>query len=157
MTQEPSNFTQSGGLRAFVLSWRFVLILFYSAVALVFVSVVGSIVVNAFKNHGLVPPPSTLVRYDCSTGTMPFVLMYLHGTERVKISSATGVLEGTLHNNQFDWGSFGNDPSQLGFLPPQAISAEDTQSLSLQAADATAMRCARAAPASGGAAAKQPA
>ena len=125
--------------------------------AVVFVSVVGSIVVNAVKNHGLVPPPSTLVRYDCSTGAAPFVLMYLHGTERVKISSATGVLEGTLHNNQFDWGSFGNDPSQLGFLPPQAISAEDTQSLSLQAIGATAMRCARAAPASGGAAAKQPA
>ena len=157
MTDETPSNPDRGGLSSFVLSWRFVLVLFYGAVAVVFVSVVGSIVVNAVKNHGLVPPPSTLVRYDCSTGAAPFVLMYLHGTERVKISSATGVLEGTLHNNQFDWGSFGNDPSQLGFLPPQAISAEDTQSLSLQAADATAMRCARAAPASGDAAAKQPA
>ncbi|MFM6993266.1 MAG: hypothetical protein ACKOWD_18755 [Rhodoferax sp.] len=157
MTSKAPSSSDSRGLRSFVFSWRFVLVLFYSAVALVFLTVVGSIVVNAVKNHGLVPPPSTLVRYDCNSGNAPFVLLYLHGTERVKISSASGVLEGTLHNNQFDWGSFANDASQLGFLPPRAISAEDTQSLSLQAADATAMRCTRAAPASGSTAAKQPA
>ena len=157
MTQDPPYAPNRGGLRAFVLSWRFVLVLFYGAVALVFVSVVGSIVVNAVKNHGLVPPPSTLVRYDCSTGTTPFVLMYLHGTERVKISSASGVLEGTLHNNQLDWGSFGSDASQLGFLPPKAISAEDPRTLTLKAADASALQCTRAAPASGEASAKQPA
>ena len=157
MTPETPTSPAGGGLRAFVFSWRFVLALFYTAVALVFLTVVGSIVVNAVKNHGLVPPPSTLVRYDCSTGTTPFVLMYLHGTERVKISSASGVLEGTLHNNQFDWGAFANDSSQLGFLPPHAISAEDTQNLSLQAADAIAMRCTRAVSASGSTVAKQPA
>ena len=155
MTQDAPSSSDSGGLRSFVLSWRFVLVLFYSAVALVFVSVVGSIVVNAVKNHGLVPPPSTLVRYDCSSGNAPFVLLYLHGTERVKISSASGVLEGTLHNNQFDWGSFGNDASQLGFLPPKAISAEDPHSLTLQASDATALHCTRAAAAGGSATAKQ--
>ena len=155
MTDETPSNPDRGGLSSFVLSWRFVLVLFYGAVAVVFVSVVGSIVVNAVKNHGLVPPPSTLVRYDCSTGAAPFVLMYLHGTERVKISSATGVLEGTLHNNQFDWGSFAGDANQLGFLPPIAISAEDPQSLSLQASDATALRCSRAAPASSAVAVKQ--
>lgn len=157
MTQPAASTPERSAVRSFIFSWRFVLVLFYGAVALVFLTVVGSIVVNAVKNHSLVPPPSTLVRYDCSSGKAPFVLMYLHGTERVKISSASGVLEGTLHNNQFDWGSFANDASQLGFLPPRAISAEDPQSLSLQAADATAMRCTRAAPASGSTAAKQPA
>ena len=72
-------------------------------------------------------------------------MLYLHGTELVKISSASGVLEGTLHNNQFDWGSFGSDASQLGFVPPTDISFEDTQALTLRMSGAGDTRCTRAA------------
>jgi len=130
-------------LRAALLGWRSVLIGFYGAVALAFVGVVGSIVVDAVKNKSLIPPPRTLVRYDCSTAAAPCSLSYLHGTERVKMSSAKGVLEGTLHNNEFDWGSFGHDANQLGCVPPTHITAEDAQSLVLQAVDGGTLKCIR--------------
>ena len=133
------------GLRASFSGWRLVLVLFYGAVALVFVGVVASIVVDIVKNKSLIPPPRTLVRYECSGATAPFTLLYLRGTERVKISSVSGVLEGTLQNKQFDWGSFGKDASQLGFVPPTGISFEDTQTLSLQMPGAGDTRCTRAA------------
>ena len=135
--------------------WRTVLVLFYGGIAVVFVGFAGSIAMNALRNHGLVPPPSTLARYDCTGANAPLVFMYLHGTERVKISTATGVLEGTLLNNQLDWGSFGSDASQIGFVPPTGISDEDAQALTLQGPGAFTMRCTRTAPASVAAPAKQ--
>ena len=136
-----------GGWRSALWRWRTVLVLFYGAIAVVFVGFAGSIIKNAIQNHGLVPPPSTPARYECTGANVPFVFLYLHGTERVKISSPTGVLEGTLHNNQLDWGSFGSDASQLGFVPPTEISAEDAQSLTLQGPGAFTMPCIRSAPA----------
>ncbi len=122
------------------------LVLFYTAVALTVIGFTGFIALNAVQNHGLVPPPRALAPYDCAGADTPFMFQYLHGTERVKISTATGVLEGTLHNNQLDWGSFGSDASQLGFVPPTEISAQDAQSLTLRGPGAFTMPCVRSAP-----------
>lgn len=143
--ERTTSLTPPEGSRASLTGWRLVLVLFYGAMAFVFVGVVGSIVADVVKNKSLIPPPHTLARYDCSGAAAPFSLLYLHGTERVKISSASGVLEGTLHNNQFDWGSFGSDASQLGFVPPTDIHFEDTQTLTLRGPGADAIRCTRAA------------
>ncbi len=143
--ERTTSATPPDGSRASFTGWRLVLVLFYGAVALAFVGVVGSIVADVVKNKSLIPPPHTPARYDCSGAAAPFALLYLHGTERVKISSASGVLEGTLHNNQFDWGSFGSDASQLGFVPPSDIRFEDTQTLTLRAPGADAIRCTRVA------------
>ncbi len=143
--ERTTSVTPPDGSRASFTGWRLVLVLFYGTVALVFLGVVASIVADVVKNKSLIPPPHTLARYDCIGAAAPFSVLYLHGTARVKISSASGVLEGTLHNNLFDWGSFGGDASQLGFVPPTDIRFEDTQTLTLQMPGAGDARCTRTA------------
>lgn len=115
---------------------------FFGAIGVAVLFVVGSIAINAFKNKGLIPPPGTLSRYDCAMGDTRFDFFYLHGTDRVKIKSKAGILEGTVSQNQFNWGSFGNDATQLGFLPPAAITFEDAKGLRMGGAGiATEMVC----------------
>ena len=104
-------------------------IAFFGAIGLAVVGVVGSIAINAYRNNGLIPPPSTLSRYECSGANVTFDFFYLHGTDRVKIKSKAGLLEGTVRQNQLDWGSFSTDPTQLGFMPPAAITFEDFKGL----------------------------
>lgn len=124
---------------------------FYGAIGVAVVLVVGSIAINAFKNKGLIPPPGTLSRYECSMGSTSFDFFYLHGTDRVKIKSKAGILEGTVSQNQFNWGSFGNDATQLGFLPPAAITFEDAKNLRMGGAGiATEMVCTNTAAADSG-------
>ena len=93
------------------------------------IGVIGSIVFNAVHNHGLLPPPDTLDRYECTSGTTPFSFYYRHGLDRVQIKSQAGVLDGTVQQNQLDWGSFSDDATQLGFRPPKAITFEDAKSI----------------------------
>ena len=124
---------------------------FFGAIGVAVVLVVGSIAINAFKNKGLIPPPGTLSRYECSMGNTSFDFFYLHGTDRVKIKSKAGILEGTVSQNQFNWGSFGNDATQLGFLPPAAITFEDAKNLRMGGAGiATEMVCTNTAAADSG-------
>jgi hypothetical protein len=115
---------------------------FFGAIGIAIVGVVGSIAFNAIKNQGFIPPPGTLKRFECSVGGTPFDFFYLHGTDRVKIKSKVGILEGTVSQNQFNWGSFGNDATQLGFMPPAAITFEDARGLRMGGAGiATEMVC----------------
>jgi len=118
---------------------------FISAIAIAVVVVVGSIAANAFKNHGLMPPPDKLDQYACEGSNTAFTFYYLHGTERVKIKSAVGILEGTVHQNQFDWASFATDATQLGFLPPVEISFEDATVLRIKGPGSTEVACSIAA------------
>lgn len=119
-------------VRSFILSGAFLPYVVLSSIGMAVLVVVGSIAINAIKNHGLIPPPNTLDRYECNGVKGPFTFYYLHGTERVKIKSIEGILEGTVYNNQFDWASFSNDSTQLGFLPPSAISFEDATTLRIK-------------------------
>jgi len=107
---------------------------FFGSIGVAIVGVVGSIAFNAFKNQGFIPPPGTLARFECKTGEVPFEFFYLHGTDRVKLKSKSGILEGTVSQNQFNWGSFANDATQLGFLPPAAITFEDAKGLRMAGA-----------------------
>ncbi len=102
---------------------------FFGAIGMAVVGVIGSIAINAFRNQGFIPPPGTLSRYECRLADTPFEFFYLHGTERVKLKSRVGILEGTVSQNQFNWGSFANDATQLGFMPPAAITFEDAKGL----------------------------
>jgi hypothetical protein len=108
---------------------RIVLTVFLSIIALGVLGVIGSIAVKAVNNHGLMPIPSPLARYECRGDKLQFVLFYLHGTERVKVQSDLGVLEGKVYQNWFDWGTSGNSSTLLGFVPPGEIVFEDAQTV----------------------------
>jgi len=103
--------------------------------------VVGSIALGALHNGGLIPPPSKLDRYECTGTAGNFSISYLHGTDRVVIKSANGLLEGTVSQNQFDWQGFANDRNVLGFAPPKEIVFEDTRSLRLSGPDLNNVLC----------------
>ena len=124
-----TNIQRRFNFKSFILTGEFLPYLVLSAIGIAIVAVVGSIAFNAIRNHGLIPPPNTLDQYACSSANGPFAFYYLHGTERVKIKSTQGILEGTVHQNQFDWASFARDTTQLGFLPPTEIFFEDSASL----------------------------
>jgi hypothetical protein len=115
--------------------------LFLTAVGLGVLTVVGSIAVNAVKNDGLMPTPSTLDRYECTGASMPFSFYYLHGTERVEIKSKAGALEGTISQNWFDWRKFAQDRTLLGFAPPAEITFEDARSLRMAGPDFSDVLC----------------
>lgn len=129
-------------IKDFVLSGRFLVYSFFSTIGLCVVVVIGSIVLNAINNRGLIPPPNTLDRYECAGFNVPFTLHYLHGTDRIQIKSSLGLLEGTVRQNQLDWASFSKDSSMLGFLPPTDISFEDAKSLRISGPGYSDIRCA---------------
>ena len=68
-------------------------------------------------------------------------MFYLHGTDRVQIKSANGMMEGTVHQNKFDWQGFGDDRSLLGFVPPTEILFEDAKSMRIYGADLQEISC----------------
>lgn len=117
------------------------LTMFISAIGVVVLTVIGSIIVNAVKNNGLLPAPSALDRYDCTAGSQAFSFYYLHGTERVEIQSKAGSLQGTISQNWLDWRKFNQDRTLLGFVPPAEISFEDAHSLRLNGPDFSDALC----------------
>lgn len=130
---------------------EFVAYAFFGAIGIALVGVIGSIAYNAVKHKGFIPPPGTLARYECATGTTAFEFFYLHGTDRVKLKSKAGILEGTVSQNQFNWGSFANDATQLCFVPPAAITFEDAKGLRMGGAgNALEMVCTTTAAADSG-------
>jgi hypothetical protein len=127
--------------RPFFLTIRMLPAVFLSVVAIAVVVVIGSIAINAFNNHGLIPPPSQLAHYDCLGSASPFSIDYLHGTERVTLQSPSGTLDGTVHQNQFDWGRFAGDATLLGLVPPASIAFEDAHSLYLASPAYPEVKC----------------
>jgi len=125
--------------------WRVntVAALFFGGIAVAVVYVVGTIAFQAYQNKGLIPPPETLDRYDCNAPVGAFSIFYLHGTDRVQIKSASGLLEGTVHQNRFDWPQFGGDRSVLGFTPPVELSFEDGQGMRVRGVDLADVSCKR--------------
>lgn len=128
-------------MKRFILTGQFLPYLFFSAIGVAILVVIGSIAIRSVKNHGLIPPPSTLDRYECTGSSAPFSLYYLHGTERVKIQSQLAILEGTLHQNQFDWASSSENSMPLGFLPPTEITFENATSLRIKRPGASEISC----------------
>lgn len=138
---EPINGVEPLGFRNFVLTGRFLPYLFFSIAALAVVAVIGSIVVKAVKNHGLMPLPDTPDTYLCEGLGTAFSVTYLHGSDRVQLQAPSGVLKGGVYNNRFDWINFTGDATQLGFLPPTEITYEDSKSLRISGPGYTDLVC----------------
>jgi hypothetical protein len=132
----------SGRIARFVLRVEFIPYVIFTLIGVAVVYVVGTIGSDALRNGSLIPPPTKLERYDCSASFGNFSISYLHGTERVKIKSINGALDGTVKQNRFDWQGFANDRAMLGFAPPAEIVFEDAKTLRLAGPDFKDVTCA---------------
>jgi hypothetical protein len=117
----------------------------FTVIGVAVLYVVGSIGIGAVRNGSLIPPPTKLERYDCSAPSGNFSMYYLHGTDRVQIKTANGLLDGTVLNNRFDWQGFANDRNMLGFAPPSEIVFEDAKTLRVSGPDLKDVACANTA------------
>lgn len=135
----------TGSIARFVLRVEFIPYVIFSAIGVVFLYVVGTIGYDAFRNGSLLPPPTKLESYDCTAPFGSFSMLYLHGTDRVKIKSINGSLDGTVLHNRFDWQAFANDRAMLGFMPPSEILFEDAKTLRIAGPDFKEVNCAKAA------------
>jgi hypothetical protein len=124
-------------------------ITFLTAIGISVLFVIGSIVLKAVHDHGLIPPADTSDTYTCSSGSSRFTLRYLHGTDHIQIRSEAGVLDGIVNQNRIEWLNFTNDMTQLGFLPPTAITFEDKSAIHVSVSDGQDVQCLIAAPHSG--------
>ena len=123
--------------------WRveFLPYIAFTAIGAAVLYVLGSIGLNALHNGGFLPPPTKLERYDCSTANLNFSIFYLHGTDRVQIKSANGLIDGNVSQNRFDWQGFANDRNLLGFAPPVEITFEDARTLHVAGPDLNDVVC----------------
>ena len=128
-------------IKRFVLRVEFIPYVIFTVIGVSVLYVVGSILVNAISNRSLIPPPTRLDRYECSAPTGNFAIFYLHGTDRVQIKSDKGVIDGTVHQNRFDWQGFADDRSVLGFAPPSEILFEDAKAMRVFGADKQEVSC----------------
>jgi hypothetical protein len=131
----------TGSIARFVLRVEFIPYVVFTVIGAAVVYVLGSIAMNALHNGSLIPPPTKLERYDCSAPNGNFSIYYLHGTERVQIKSANGLLDGSVQQNRFDWQGFANDRSLLGFAPPSEIVFEDAKTLRVAGPDLNDVVC----------------
>ncbi len=135
----------TGNIARFVLRVEFIPYVVFTVIGGAVLYVLGSIGMNALHNGSLIPPPTKLERYDCSAPSGNFAIYYLHGTDRVQIKSANGLLDGNVQQNRFDWQGFANDRSLLGFAPPSEIVFEDSKTLRVSGPDLNNVVCANTA------------
>jgi hypothetical protein len=130
-----------GSVARFVLRVEFLPYVVFTVIGAAVLYVVGTIGFDALRNGSLIPPPTKLERYECSAPFGSFSILYLHGTDRVKIKSINGLLEGNVQQNRFDWQGFANDRSMLGFAPPAEILFEDAKTLRIAGPDFKEITC----------------
>jgi hypothetical protein len=135
----------TGRIARFIWRVEFIPYVVFTLIGAALVYVLGSIAINALHNGSLIPPPTKLERYDCTSPAGNFSMYYLHGTDRVQIKTANGLLDGTVQNNRFDWQGFANDRNMLGFAPPSDIVFEDAKTLRVSGADLKDVLCANTA------------
>jgi hypothetical protein len=131
----------TGSIARFVWRVEFIPYVVFTVIGLALVYVLGGIGMNALHNGSFIPPPTRLQRYDCSAPAGSFSIYYLHGTDRVQIKTANGLLDGTVQQNRFDWQGFANDRTLLGFAPPSEIVFEDARTLRLAGPDLQDVAC----------------
>ena len=132
---------EPGSVARFVLRVEFIPYVLFTVIGAAILYVLGSIGVSAVHNGSLIPPPTKLERYDCTAPFGSFSVSYLHGTDRVKIKSINGALDGTVQQNRFDWQGFANDRAMLGFAPPSEILFEDAKTLRIAGPDFKDIAC----------------
>ena len=135
------NKFEAGSITRFILRVEFIPYVIFTVIGAAVLYVVGTIGFDAMRNGSLIPPPTKLERYDCIAPFGSFSMLYLHGTDRVKIKSINGSLDGTVQQNRFDWQGFANDRAMLGFAPPSEILFEDAKTLRLAGPDFKELAC----------------
>ena len=85
--------------------------------AIAFVWIGGAWVVTHWKV--LLPTPAGLIRYVCPGGDT--TVYYRLGADTVRITSAAGSIQGTVHAGKIDWGNYATANDRLGFPPPVEI------------------------------------
>jgi hypothetical protein len=140
--------SEPGSFARFVLRVEFIPYVIFTAIGAAVLYTLGTIGFAALQNGSFIPPPTKLERYDCSASFGSFSVSYLHGTDRVKIKSFNGALDGTMQQNRFDWQGFANDRAMLGFAPPAEILFEDAKTLRISGPDFKEVACVKTAEAS---------
>lgn len=115
----------------------------FSAIGLAVLWVVAGIALDVLKHGGLLPPPAKPELYACSAPSGNFTLRFLVGTDSVQIKAASGLLDGRVRQQQFDWQGFAQDRSLLGFAPPASFVLEDGQPLRVSGPDMQDLPCTR--------------
>ena len=131
----------TGSIARFVWRVEFIPYVVFTVIGAAVLYVLGSIGLNALHNGSFIPPPTKLERYDCVAPSGNFSIYYLHGTDRVQIKTANGLLDGNVQQNRFDWQGFANDRSLLGFAPPAEIVFEDAKTLRVSGPDLNNVVC----------------
>ncbi len=131
-----------GSIARFVLRVEFIPYVIFTVIGTAVLYLVGSIGIGALQNGSLLPPPAKLTRYDCTAAFGNFTMMIAQGTDRVKIKSINGALDGTVNQNRFDWQGFANDRAMLGFAPPAEILIQDATTLRISGPDFKDLACA---------------
>lgn len=131
-----------GSIARFVLRVEFIPYVIFTVIGTAVLYLVGTISIGALQNGSLLPPPAKLTRYDCTAPFGNFSVMIAQGTDRVKIKSINGALDGTVNQNRFDWQGFANDRAMLGFAPPAEILLQDAKTLRISGPDFKDLACA---------------
>jgi len=103
--------------------------------------VIGTIIYKSVVNHGLMPPPTQLNRYECPGMQGSFDFYFRHGIETVRIQSSSGKLQGIAHNGKIGWVHFSGDTAVLGFTPPQEITWDDANTVRLNGGSFLQINC----------------
>jgi len=135
------NKPDSGAIARFVFRVEFIPYVVFTAIGAAVLYTLGTIAMGAMQNGSLIPPPAKLERYDCSAPFGSFSIVFSQGTDRVKIKSMNGALDGTVQQNRFDWQGFGNDRNLLGFAPPTEMAGADGKTLRLSGVDLKDVVC----------------
>ena len=125
-----------------VFSRAFLPYLLIAVVATAVLSVVASIVFKGFANGGLMPKPTSLIRYECPGSAGTYSFYFRHGLERVQIRASAGTLEGKLHDGKIAWVNYSGGTAVLGFSPPTEISYDDAKSIRVNGGSALQVDCA---------------
>jgi YjbE family integral membrane protein len=127
---------------AHIFSGPFLPYLLISIFAMAVLSVIGSIVYKSFANDGLMPRPTSLIRYECPGSAGSYSFYFRHGLERVQIRSSAGSLDGNLRDGKIAWFNFAGGTALLGFSPPTQITYDDAKSIVVDGGSALQVACA---------------
>lgn len=100
--------------------------LILTAVIIVVAIIVAGVGALGSNWRDLLPKPAGLNRYACPGDTF---IYYRQGVNSVRMSSATGSIEGIVQYDKINWGDYAIANKELGFQPPVEIKYSDTKSV----------------------------
>jgi hypothetical protein len=120
--------------------------LLLSLYALTVLGVIGFIAYRSVQNGGLMPRPSTRLRYDCPASPQPYAFYFRHGLDPVQIRMPGGALDGVLFEGKIVWGPAAGAGAPPGFVPPRELTYDSARSIRLLGADGAVTECTVATP-----------